>query len=138
MNVEDFVIMTQTGGKGDEEYISGGYKVDSFFLNGGMSPMMTMNISESYQEGGKVSSPFEYLAVPAGLYLTSQKKNKKIQSESESSSSPEPSKVEPIEDTLYDKLLDLMNMNEEKKKHMSKTRRHKETSNSRHKTKRTI
>jgi hypothetical protein len=130
MNVEDFVLMRQSGGDGSDEYISGGYKVNSFFLNGGMAPMMTMNtnmnMSEN-QEGGKVSSPFEYLAVPAGLYFINQKKPKKTQSESVLV----PTKVEPIEDNLYDKLLDLMNMN----KHTSKTRRHKEYKNN-NKTKR--
>ena len=71
----DFVFMERTGGDGKKEIIGGGYKVNSFFLEKGISPMTTFNSpnNEQEQHGGKVSSPFENLAVPAGLFYINQK-----------------------------------------------------------------
>jgi hypothetical protein len=56
---------------GKSTFIGGGYKVNSFFLQGGFPIMTTLNTSE--QTGGKVSSPFENLAVPAGLFFINQR-----------------------------------------------------------------
>lgn len=56
---------------GKSTFIGGGYKVNSFFLQGGLPIMTTLNTSE--QTGGKVSSPFENLAVPAGLFYINQR-----------------------------------------------------------------
>jgi hypothetical protein len=77
LNEEDFVF-TQSIDKetGDTVIMGGGYKVDSFFLKQGI-PVMKQN-ADSFgegheQSGGKVSSPFESLAVPAGLFYINQK-----------------------------------------------------------------
>ena len=51
--------------------VGGGYKVKSFFLQGGIPAMTTLNKPD--QNGGKVSSPFENLAVPAGLFYINQR-----------------------------------------------------------------
>ena len=61
---------------GNDIIMSGGYSVDSYLLKEGMSPLHTFNSLESGQIGGlgqKVSSIFENLAVPAGLFFNNQK-----------------------------------------------------------------
>lgn len=69
----DFVF-TQ---KDDGTIIGGGYKINSMFLQGGIPIMSTYNHDKEKQEGGKVSSPFENLAVPAGLFYVNMKFPKK-------------------------------------------------------------
>ena len=77
LNEEDFVF-TQSIDKetGDSVIMGGGYKVESFFLKQGI-PVMKQNADDNQdnqeQSGGKVSSPFESLAVPAGLFYINQK-----------------------------------------------------------------
>ena len=59
--------------KKDDNIMSGGYSINSIFLNDGISPMKTLNSLENDQTGGKkVSSIFDNLAVPAGLFLINQ------------------------------------------------------------------
>jgi len=62
---------------GNDIIMSGGYSVDSHLLKAGLSPIQTLNSLEGVQGGGgskqKVSSIFENLAVPAGLYFNNQK-----------------------------------------------------------------
>jgi hypothetical protein len=70
---DDFVFTramdTETG---ETRFVGGGYKVNSFFLQSGIPAMTTLNTHE--QTGGKqVSSPFENLAVPAGLFYINQR-----------------------------------------------------------------
>ncbi len=73
---EDFVYTQVKGDDGSIEIIGGGYKVSSSFLKAGL-PIMTTTSSSTFddiQDGGKkVSSPFENLAVPAGLFYINQK-----------------------------------------------------------------
>ena len=57
--------------------IGGGYKIDSFFLNGDMPVMTTYNSGEQIGSDCNVSSPFENLAVPAGLFYVNTKISKK-------------------------------------------------------------
>ena len=71
-NGGEFVIMQDAGG----EFISGGYKINSPFLGGGQAVMTTFNGGNQEQDGGKVSSPFENLAVPAGLFDINTRINK--------------------------------------------------------------
>ena len=70
---------------GEHVFVGGGYKVNSFFLQKGISPMTTYNINdhedddnsennndnELIQKGGITS--FQNLAVPAGLFYVNQK-----------------------------------------------------------------
>ena len=61
---------------GNDIIMSGGYSVDSYLLKNGLSPMQTNNALEgNSQLGGnsQVSSIFENLAVPAGLFFLNQK-----------------------------------------------------------------
>ncbi len=59
--------------KEGDNIMSGGYSINSLFLNDGISPMKTLNSLENDQTGGKkISSIFDNLAVPAGLFLINQ------------------------------------------------------------------
>lgn len=67
----EFVVTRRVKDNGEPEFLSGGYKVNSFFMQDDMSPLTTLN--DGTQTGGKVSSPFENLAVPAGLFYINQR-----------------------------------------------------------------
>ena len=113
---EDFVYTQVTGDDGSVEIVGGGYKVNSFFLKAGM-PINSTSPStfDSIQDGGKkVSTPFENLAVPAGLYYINQKVPKM------NDVHYEPHKVVP--DDLFDKLFALVDGH---KKSPKKTRKHR-------------
>jgi hypothetical protein len=74
----EFVFTQQTNANGEKEFIGGGYKLDTFFLENEISPMTTFNTNNTNNEtilngGKKVSSPFENLAVPAGLFYINQR-----------------------------------------------------------------
>jgi hypothetical protein len=108
---DEFVFTTKGG-----EVVGGGYKIKSFFLQGGESPMVTMNTSD--QNGGKVSSPFENLAVPAGLFYVNMRVPKKyVDRDSEEHYKPH----ETISDDMIDKLYSLVEVDKKRKR---KTRKH--------------
>lgn len=99
------------------EVVGGGYKINSFFLQGGMAPMTTLNTSME-QNGGKVSSPFETLAVPAGLfYVNTRIPKKHHENDSEKHYKPH----ETISDDMIDKLYALVEVDKKRKR---KTRKH--------------
>jgi hypothetical protein len=102
--------------KEDEQIKSGGYAIKSALLNDNISPMTTMNILAASTGGGgeKVSTPFENLAVPAGLFFINQKVPKNYTEEHWK-------KHEAISDDIYDKLFDLIRMDDKKKR---KTKKH--------------
>ncbi len=109
---ENFVFTQDSDGN----VIGGGYKINSFFLQGGMSPMITLNKID--QTGGKVSSPFENLAVPAGLFYVNMRVPKKsIDRDSEEHYKPH----ETISDDMIDKLYSLIEVDKKRKR---KTRKH--------------
>lgn len=119
-NTDDFVLYK----KGDT-LVGGGYKIDSFFLENEISPMTTYNtIDEDNKQfiGGKVSSPFENLAVPAGLFYVNLRMPKHKEEEHFYK------KHDPLSDEIFDKLYALVDAN---KKQQRKTRRHydKQTNN---------
>ena len=68
----DFIVYEENG-----KIKSGGYDVDSFLLREGISPIQTLN-SENQKGGEKVSSPFENLSVPAGIFYIHTKVNKNL------------------------------------------------------------
>ena len=119
LNGADFVIIQNAGG----EFISGGYKIMSSLLTGGQPVMTTLNggnqeqEQEQEQDGGKVSSPFENLAVPAGLFYinTRIKKNNDINLDEHYNNR----KTAP--DEMIDKLYALIQFD---KKRKSKTKKH--------------
>ena len=79
---DDFVLY-----KEGDNIMSGGYSINSIFLKNGVSPMQTVNFrkkgleSNSLEKDGKndkphssnISSLFEDLAIPAGLYFNNTK-----------------------------------------------------------------
>ncbi len=100
----------------DGNVVGGGYKINSLFLQGGMAPMVTMNKTD--QTGGKVSSPFENLAVPAGLFYVNMRVPKKyVDRDSEEHYKPH----ETISDEMIDKLYSLVEVDKKRKR---KTRKH--------------
>jgi hypothetical protein len=110
----------------DGSVIGGGYKITSEWLEGGMSPILTLNGSE--QNGGKVSSPFENLAVPAGLFYVNMRVSKKNMENTQYK------RHDTIPDDMIDKLYSLVEFDNKRKRktrktniksHKSKTRRAK-------------
>jgi hypothetical protein len=92
----------------DGEFVGGGYKVNSFFLQNDISPITTYNNSD--QQGGNVSSPFENLAVPAGLFYI----NQRIPKQNKTNNHYE--KHEMISDDVMDKLFGLIEADKKKKR----------------------
>jgi len=132
---EDFVFYKKENG----EFVGGGFKIDSFFLNNGISPMTTQNedgdSDVDKQEGGnmlggnllggnllggKVSSPFENLAVPAGLFYVNLRvpKNRDLDKKKEEHFYK---MHDHLSDEIFDKLYALVDANNKPKR---KTRRH--------------
>lgn len=112
----DFVFTQKTGDDGKVEIVGGGYKINSLFLQGGTPIMTTLNNNQ--QTGGKVSSPFENLAVPAGLFYVNMRVPKKdINKNSEEHFKPH----ETISDNMIDKLYELVEVDKKRKR---KTRKH--------------
>jgi len=117
----DFVFTQKTGDDGKIEIIGGGYKIKSLFLQGGTSIMSTINNAQ--QNGGKVSSPFENLAVPAGLFYVNMRVPKKdLNRETQQHYKPH----ETISDDMIDKLYSLVEVDKKRKR---KTRKHDNKTN---------
>lgn len=109
---DDFVFTKD----GEGNVVGGGYKIKSYFLQGGLSPMTTYNKND--QEGGKVSSPFENLAVPAGLFYVSMRVPKK---DIERGSEHPYKSHQMVSDEMMDKLFELVEVDKKRKR---KTRKH--------------
>jgi hypothetical protein len=115
-NGGDFVFNRMIDEKtGESTIVGGGYKINSFFLQGGIPAMTTLNSSD--QTGGKVSSPFENLAVPAGLFYINQRvpKNDLYKPDHHYK------EHEMLSDDMIDKLFGLVEADNKKKR---KTRKH--------------
>lgn len=110
----------------DGNIMGGGYKIKSFFLQGGISPMVTYN-TPSEQLGGKVSSPFENLAVPAGLfYINMRAPNKNTSNQHYKSH-------EMASDEMIDKLYELVEVDKKRKRKTRKDHRPNKTKTRKHK-----
>jgi hypothetical protein len=107
----EFVLMQNAG----KEIVGGGYKINSFFLKEGKSPITTYNNPD--QNGDNVSCQFENFAVPAGLFLMRVPLHNKHIETQEQYYQPH----EMASDDLIDKLFGLVEAN---KKHKRKTRKH--------------
>ena len=114
----------------DGQIKSGGYSLKSALLQQNISPMMTLNVTsgifnednedEDVDEnkvggGKKVSSPFENLAVPVGVFYLTQKFPKQEEQIHYKEHTP-------ISDELYDKLFHLASY--DKNKHNAKPKHH--------------
>ncbi len=115
---EEFVFT-----KKDGQYVGGGYKVQSMFLEKGISPVTTFN-KDNDQNGGKISTPFEYLAVPAGLFYINQRT---LKNKTETPAFFE--HRETISDDIFDKLFGLVDADENKRKKHRTTKRSKHNPN---------
>jgi hypothetical protein len=104
----DDLVFYQEGGN----IMSGGFSINNMFLSGNQPVLKTMN-SSKFQEGGSISSIFKDLAVPAGLFHLQQNPTKHFLPSTFGSN-------EVIEDTLYDKLLKLMEPDNDKRKKQTK------------------
>ena len=114
MNIDDFVLTKTIDESGKEIILGGGYKIDSFLLQNGNLPMQTYN--DGSQSGGKVSSPFENLAVPAGLFYINQKVPK-MNSKDKNYDTPHYM----LPDDIHEKLFSLIQMDNKRKR---KTKKH--------------
>jgi hypothetical protein len=98
--------------------MSGGYLIDSIMLKNSIPPMTTYN----YNHGGggssdsdKVSSIFQHLAVPAGLFYTTERSPKMDACEFQS--------TEALSDDIHDRLFALVEITGKKPK--NNTKKHK-------------
>jgi len=125
----EFVMTKQINDDGESQFIGGGYKVDSFFLKNQISPLTTFNTNNQNNQsddfkGGKVSSPFENLAVPAGLFYINQKMSKRKENAYNKNEEDEEnedkhyshSQHTTAPDNLIDKLLGLVEVDKKKKR----------------------
>jgi hypothetical protein len=112
---------------GNDIIMSGGYSVDSYLLKNGISPIQTINTLESGQIGAgkQVSSIFENLAVPAGLYFDNQKS---VQDMSGGARKSMDHKMLP--DNIFDEFMRLIEFDKHKKR-QRRTRRSKDVPNKR-------
>ena len=100
----------------DGAIMSGGYNVHSHMLQKGISPMQTFNISQNGGKDDKVSSGFENLAVPAGLYYITHKDNKYKHYNQEHYNQEHV----PISDDIFDKLFEMIQYDDKKKRKTKK------------------
>jgi len=130
---DDFVYTQVTGEDGTVEIVGGGYKVNSFFMKAGM-PIMTTTSSNNendLQTGGKkVSSPFENLAVPAGLFYVNQRVPKQVPEEYK------PHQMVP--DNIFDKLYALVDATKKSNKKTRKNMKKEVMKDKKRKTKRNM
>ena len=122
---------------GNNIIMSGGYSVDSFLLKNGLSPMQTFGALEGGQSGGKqsegkqsegkqVSSIFENLAVPAGLFYINQKPTQDAYSKSKQKSMEH----KMLPDNIFDEFIKMIEIDKHKKR-QRKTRRQEDIPNKR-------
>lgn len=117
----------------DGNIVGGGYKIKSLFLQEGIPPMTTYNSDNgdnNNQDGGKVSSPFENLAVPAGIFYINMRMPKNEFEKSSDHYKPHTM----VSDEMIDKLYSLVEVDNKRKRKTrknvvkpdkTKTRRHK-------------
>jgi hypothetical protein len=117
-NGGEFVFTKKTDKYGKTEVVGGGYKINSIFLENDIPVLQTMNTDDNEQNGGKVSSPFENLAVPAGLFYINQRVPKRNIDKDDFDLYK---KHETLSDDMFDKLFGLV---EADKKKQRKTRKH--------------
>lgn len=95
----------------DGNIMSGGYNVESHMLQKGISPMHTLNLSQYGGKDDKVSSSFENMAVPAGLYYITQPNHKKKKEQM----NYEKEHVA-LSDDIFDKLYAMIEYDDKKKR----------------------
>ena len=113
-SLEDLIITKNSA----DETICGGFKVNNILLNSNNPAIVTMNAGKKTLN--KVSSLFDELAVPAGLLFIQDKLNPRYSEKT----------ANIIDDTIYDKLFNLAQINTKKQtKKRLKINRKKGTKN---------
>ena len=105
----DMVFNNENG-----DTFSNGYLINNIFLNSNQSALNTNN--SKIHGGGSISSIFKDLAVPTGLLYLQQKPTNHYRSSTFGEN-------EVVDDTLYDKLLKLIEPDDIKKKQPTKKRK---------------
>ena len=121
----------------DNQIYSGGFSVNSIMMKSGISPFTTINNvnGENVQNGGNVADLFKNLVVPS--WLVSQNNNFSGGSRHMKNIDEDSSDEEIISDELYDKLLNLVTVDDKEiKNKKKKTRRFKNKTNKNKGTKR--
>lgn len=106
---DDLVFFKNSAG----EIMSGGYNIESHMLQKGISPMQTFNLSQNGGKEDKVSSGFENLAIPAGLYYITQPTSKKHKHTDQKTYDKE---HVPISDDIFDKLFQMIEYDDKRKR----------------------
>lgn len=105
--------------------MSGGYLIDSIMMKNGTSPMSTYHYKGGFKDeddNDKVSSIFENLAVPAGLFYMNER--------TPISDSCDYQSAEPLSDDLHESLLALVEISTKKNKSKGQSRKNKNKSHS--------
>ena len=100
--------------KENDKIMSGGYLINSIMLKEGISPMTTFNenYSGGNKDGQKVSSLFDNLAVPAGLFYVNPKQSENCEYEVNDHTV--------LTDDIHDKLFELIELKKQQKKQTKK------------------
>lgn len=110
---DDLVFFKNSAGA----IMSGGYNVESHMLQKGISPMQTFNLSQNGGKDDKVSSGFQNLAIPAGLYYITQPISKKYKYTDQKNYNKE---HVPLSDDIFDKLFEMIEYDDKKKRKTKK------------------
>ena len=114
LNHNDLIFYKQDG-----QIISGGYSLNSALLKNGISPMQTFNSSQNGGKEDKVSSGFENLAIPAGLYYITQPTSKNHKHKYTDQKNYDKEHV-PISDDIFDKLFQMIEYDDKRKRKTKK------------------
>jgi hypothetical protein len=110
------------------QILSAGYSIESELLKQKESPLLTLN---NKQNGGHIGHLMKDLAVPAGLFLLKHEYNNILGDTKTNYTEPESiDDDQVIEDTLYNKLIQLSEY-KPKKKETRKVRKRKQNSTKR-------
>lgn len=120
---DDLVFYKNSAG----DIMSGGYNVESHMLQKGISPMQTFNLSQNGGKDDKVSSVFENLAIPAGLYYITQPVSKKHKYTDQQNYNKE---HVPLSDDIFDKLFEMIEYDDKRKRKTKKQLIHVDNSKS--------
>jgi hypothetical protein len=98
------------------DIMSGGYSVESHMLQNGISPMKTLNFNQHGGKEDKVSSGFENMAIPAGLYFITHPNHYNKFKEQHNYNNQHT----PLSDDIYDKLYEMIQYDDKKKRKTKK------------------
>lgn len=126
LSPNDLVLYSNSDGK----MYSGGFNINSIFLNKELSPIFNINTSSTQYGGNNVSELFDNLAIPRGLLYLNDRieggNNQRVPNENDESS-----ENDVINDDIYNKLLNSVEL--KKSKHAkTKNKKHKKKGTKKH------